>query len=98
MAVRIATLLIGAALLLLGPIGCPGTGPPPANFGIVVFAEPRDPVGFVFVLTVDGTSFTPGGSTTVSYTSIPNRPGVTPGRVPFPAGGGLTEMSAIKRP
>jgi hypothetical protein len=93
MAVRIATLLIGAVLLLLGPIGCPGTGPPPPNFGIVVFAEPRDPIGFLFVLTVNGTSFTPGGSTTVSYASIPNRSGVTPGRGPFPAVGPNGDVS-----
>jgi hypothetical protein len=77
-----ASFFAGAAIFLLRLTGCPSTSPPPPGFAITVFTKPLNP-GF-FELHVNGTNFTPGGSVTVSYANIPNRPVSTPGSGPFP--------------
>jgi len=84
MALKIAQFVVGAALLSLALNACTSTGPPPAGFKIIVYGVLIDADPGSFELHVEGTRFTPGGTVSVRYANIPNRPGVTPGKGPFP--------------
>ncbi len=75
---RIALGLALAPVLFLA--ACDGGGgPPPANFAIQARTNPVSPSAGTFEVHVTGTSFSPGGQVSITYTNVPNRSGVQQG-------------------
>jgi hypothetical protein len=65
-------------MLALALVACAGNGPPPpANFAIQ--AHTRSVNATTFKVLVSGIAFSPGGQVAITYTNVPNRPGVQNG-------------------